>query len=251
MNKTIHYEIVDQVGIFTIDNGKQNVMSTSMYEPFYQNLCAFLEDDEVKIGILRGSQGRSFCAGDDIKSLERAADLDPDYPMMIQCLNRTKPVIGAVKGWCLGQGLLHLLTLTDIRIATADAKFGFPEIQYGMGGASGATRLGYQIPQTLAMYLLLTGDYYSAQQAKDSFIINEIVDDEKLFPRAMEIARRIARHPLTGITMEMELYQVGMDMQRKQRHSLLRSLYKEHRTAFEKAAGGRKPIEFKPLQQAK
>ena len=60
MNKTIHYEIVDQVGIFTIDNGKQNVMSTSMYEPFYQNLCAFLEDDEVKIGILRGSQGRYF-----------------------------------------------------------------------------------------------------------------------------------------------------------------------------------------------
>ena len=171
--------------------------------------------------------------------------------MMIQCINRTKPVIGAVKGWCLGQGLLHLLTLTDIRIATADAKFGFPEIQYGMGGAGGATRLGYQIPQTLAMYLLLTGDYYSAQQAKDSFMINEIVDDEKLFPRAMEIARRIARHPLTGITMEMELYQVGMDMQRIQRHSLLRSLYKEHQTAFEKASGGRKPIEFKPLQQAK
>jgi hypothetical protein len=34
MSKTIHYEIVDQVGVFTIDNGKQNVMSTAMYEPF-------------------------------------------------------------------------------------------------------------------------------------------------------------------------------------------------------------------------
>jgi len=251
MNKTIHYEIVDEVGIFTMDNGKQNVMSTSMYEPFYRKLCAFLDNPEVKVGILRGSEGRSFCAGDDIKSLERPADLDPDYPAMILGINRSKPIIGAVKGWCLGQGLVQLLTLTDIRVATEDAKFGFPEIQFGMGGAGGATRLGYQIPHTLAMYLLLTGDYYSAQQARDAFMVNEIVDDDELFPRAMEIARRIARHPLTGITMEMELYQVGMDMQRKERNSLLRSLYKEHRTAFEKASGGRKPVEFKPLEQAK
>ena len=251
MNKTIHYKIVDQVGVFTIDNGKQNVMSTVMYEPFYRDLCAFLENDEVKVGILRGSEGRSFCAGDDIKSLERSGDMDPNYPLMIQDLNRIKPIIGAVKGWCLGQGLLHLLTLTDIRIATEDAKFGFPEIQFGMGGAGGATRLGQQIPHTLAMYLLMTGDYFSAQQAKDSFMINEIVDDDKLFERAMEIARRIARHPLTGITMEMEMYKLGMDMQREERNSLLRSIYKTERAAFEKATGGRKPVEFKPLEQAK
>jgi enoyl-CoA hydratase/carnithine racemase len=251
MNKTIHYEIVDQVGVFTIDNGKQNVMSTAMYEPFYRDLRAFLDNDEVKVAILRGSEGRSFCAGDDIKSLERTADMDPDYPMMIQDINRTKPIIGAVKGWCLGQGLLHLLTLTDIRIATEDAKFGFPEIQFGMGGAGGATRLGQQIPHTLAMYLLMTGDYYSAQQAREAFMINEVVADDSLFDRAMEIAQRIARHPLTGITMEMELYALGMDMQRRERNSLMRSTYKGHRVAFEKATGGRKPIEFKPLEQAK
>ena len=89
------------------------------------------------------------------------------------------------------------------------------------------------------------------KQAKDSFMINEIVDDDKLFERAMEIARRIARHPLTGITMEMEMYKLGMDMQREERNSLLRSIYKTERAAFEKATGGRKPVEFKPLEQAK
>ncbi len=251
MNKIIHYEVIDQVGIFTIDNGKQNVMSTAMYEPFYHDLCNFLGNDEVKVGILRGSEGRSFCAGDDIKSLERSMDMDPDYSMMIQDLKRNKPIIGAVKGWCLGQGLLHLLTLTDIRIATDDAKFGFPEIHFGMGGAGGATRLGQQIPQTLAMYLLLTGDYFSAKQALDSFMINEIVDDEQLFPRAMEISRRISRHPLTGIKMEMELYELGMDMQREQRNQQMRELYIAHRKAFEKETGGRKPVEFKPLEQAR
>jgi enoyl-CoA hydratase/carnithine racemase len=251
MNQTIQYEIIDQVGVFTIDNGKQNVMATSMYEPFYRDLCAFLDNPEVKVGVLRGSEGRSFCAGDDIKSPERAADLDPDYPAMIMGLNRNKPIIGAVKGWCLGQGLLQLLTLTDIRVATEDAKFGFPEIQFGMGGAGGATRLGYQIPHTLAMYLLLTGDYFSAEQAREAFMINEIVADDELFARAMEIANRIARHPLTGIMMEMELYQVGLDIQRKERNSLMRDLYKKHRTAFEKDTGGRKPVDFKPLEQAK
>ena len=49
-------------------------------------------------------------------------------------LERTKPLIGAVRGWCRGRGLFSLLRLTDIRVATLDARVGLPEIACGMGG---------------------------------------------------------------------------------------------------------------------
>jgi enoyl-CoA hydratase/carnithine racemase len=71
---------------------------------------------------------------------------------------RTKPIVGAARGWCRGRGLEYLLLLTDIRIATPDAKFGLPEIAYGMGGLAGAMQLSRHLPSTAAWEMALTGD---------------------------------------------------------------------------------------------
>jgi enoyl-CoA hydratase/carnithine racemase len=247
---TLEYEKQNGIGVFTITNGEQSIFKTDMYEPFFKYLSDFLSDDSLKVGILKGAPGKSFCAGDDLKSETRAVDLIPDWPMLIASMRRNKPIIGAVHGWCLGQGFVHLLTLTDIRIATHEAKFGFPEINYGMGGAGGATRLGRQIPHTTAMYLLMTGDYFSAKQAQQASIINEIVEIERLEERAFEIAGRISRHPVVGIRTEMESYQIGMEMMRAESMGALRNLYRMQRQLMEQQTNGRKDVKFTPMQQS-
>lgn len=248
---TIKYEKRGSVAVFTKDNGKHNVMSPYDYETFYRDLCDFMADDTLKAGILWGGDKQSFCAGDDIKSDIRASDLVPHWPMMIAQMQRSKPIIGAVHGWCLGQGFVNLMTLTDIRIATADAKFGVPEIHYGMGGAGAATNLGKQIPRTVAMYLLMTGDYFSAEQAKNAFLINEIVEADALFDRAMEIAERIIRHPVASIQMEMETFGLSTELPKEEVLKIVSNAYSAQRREYEAKSGGRKAIEFQPLQQAK
>jgi enoyl-CoA hydratase/carnithine racemase len=246
----VHYEKRDGVAVFLIDNGKLNVMRPEFYETWYRDVCDFLEDDTLKVGVLMGAGGRPFCAGDDIKSPDRTSDLNPNWPAMLMSMRRKKPLIGAVRGWCLGQGFINLMTLTDIRIAAPDAKFGIPEIKYGMGGASGATQLGRQIPRSLAMYLALTGDYFSAEQALDSHLITHIIPDHELEDFAFRIADKIAQHPIGSIHTEMEAFWLGEDLSRADAFGALRELYRKQRQSHEASAGGRAPTEFQPLTQA-
>jgi enoyl-CoA hydratase/carnithine racemase len=245
---TIRYETRDEVGVFTIDNGKLNLVTVEMHKQLCLRLYDFLYDDSIKVGIMIGATDRCFSAGDDLKEETLPIHAKPDWRQMTSLTGRNKPIIGAVRGWCLGAGMLYLMLLTDIRIATADARFGFPEIAYGMGGAGGAIRLGRQIPHTVAMHMLLTGDYMPAQQACDVHLINEVVDNAQLMQRAMEIAGRIARHPLMGIRTEMEAYYRGLDLSKNDALSLTRTLYQYQRELALAQKGDTQEYTFKNME---
>jgi enoyl-CoA hydratase/carnithine racemase len=116
-----------------------------------------------------------------------------------------------VRGHCIGQGLIYLLMLTELRFCTPDASFGFPEIRHGMGGASSLTGLMRQIPYTVAMQMVLTGQPLAAQNAQAVHLVNEVVADDALLDRALEVAARIAEHPLSALKSEM--WPVGRDGQ--------------------------------------
>lgn len=85
-----------------------------------------------------------------------------------------------------------MLVLSDIRVATPEARFGFPEISYRMGGAGGASRLGRQLPHAIAMQMLMTGEYLSAEQALKHSLVNEIITRDELQARANELAQKVA-----------------------------------------------------------
>jgi len=212
----IEYERNGAVGYFTIRNGSVNPMTPAMHKELYHAMIEFLADDEVRVGIMQGAGDRAFSAGDDIKSPYAKFDTpmdelqhylspkhrvqagEPDTFMWsrdVLALDRFKPIVAAVRGYCFGQGMIYLSQLTDIRVASEDAKFGFPEIAYGMGGAGGSTRLSRFIPHTVAMEMVLTGDPLSAQDALRANLVNAVVSSDKVLERAEEYARRIARHP--------------------------------------------------------
>lgn len=230
----LHYEVKDHIATFTLDNPPVNVWNPELTKTLYDRLVEFNADNSVHVGILTATGDRAFSAGDDIKSprpdwsdaeLNRRflngmrADTELGYPgweAEILELPRRKPIIAAVNGPAIGQGMLYLLLLTDIRIAAANASFGLVEIAHGMGGAAGGARLGAQLAHVDAMYLALTGELVDAEKACAMRLVNEVVPRDMLMTRTLEIARRIASHPRLAVKVEMESYYTTQTMTREQ-----------------------------------
>ena len=246
------YEKSDGIAVLTLDNPPVNVLTPEQHEELYHILKDFYSDPEVRVGIWTGAGERAFCAGDDIKSergerttaeivdrhLAPRREGDPaEYPGWepeILALKRTKPLIAAVNGPCMGQGMIYLLLLTDLRIAVPKARFGMPEIAYGMPGAGGVTRLGRQIPQTAALWMALTGEAIDAEEARRCFLVNEIVEPERLMARAREIAGRIAALPPRAVRVEMETFYRALDLDREAAMAFAGHMYQLVRATYDK-----------------
>lgn len=246
----LEYEKKGHIAYFTIRNGSVNPMTPSIHKEMYRTMLEFLADEEVRVGIMTGAGDRAFSAGDDIKTpyakfatqqeemaahlwpKHRVAEEDPQtfaWSRDVLALDRYKPIIAAVRGYCLGQGMIYLLHLTDIRVASEDAKFGFPEIAYGMGGAGGSSRLSRHLPHTVAMEMLLTGDPLPAADALKHNLVNRVVPTERVMEEAEAIAARIARHPPLAVRIEMEAYYRSIDQTKHDALAHTKHLYRMQR----------------------
>jgi enoyl-CoA hydratase/carnithine racemase len=228
----IHLTSDGPVATITIDNGRLSILTPTLHRALFDALQQFLTDPSLHVAVLTGAAGASFCAGDDIKtalprlSPQQALDAHlfphahetsigltrPGWEQDVMRLRRAKPIVGAVDGYCLGQGLIYLLLLTDLRIATPAAEFGFPEIAYGMAGAGGMTRLGRQVPHAVAMEMLLLGERIGAARAAEVGLVNRVVAADALMAQAHQWAKRIAAHPPAAVALELDVYRRAMDM---------------------------------------
>jgi len=211
----MQYTSADGIGVFTFDNGRLNLGNMALWQQFYHHLLEFEQDDDVSVGVITG-QGENFCAGDDLKEIrtEAWAQTATRWDRLLWARRRTKPVVAAANGYALGGGFLALTLMADIRIAGESLQTGAPEIAYGMGGISGATRLGLNIAPVDAAYLALTGEKIGAQQALAMRLVNEVVPDDQTLARAMEVAALIARHPRQAVQTELDCLHRGMELSR-------------------------------------
>ena len=164
-------------------------------------------DEEIRVAILTGA-GDAFCAGADLDKLVTRSlkGLPPEDEFEKRCREDsgvifkgllrnhrlTKPLIAAVEGPCIAGGT-EILQATDIRVAAEGATFGISEVRWGLFPIGGSTvRLRRQIPHTLAMELLLTGDHYSAADAFRMGLIGRVVPNGQALAVAKDIAARIA-----------------------------------------------------------
>jgi enoyl-CoA hydratase len=183
----------------------RNALSSEMLAIMEQAWERADSDPEVRVVILTGAGGY-FCAGADLKAMSAKPPSDSFEsgaydPTIIKSLLKgyrlTKPLIAAVEGPAIAGGT-EILTATDIRIAGESAKFGVSEAKwslYPLGGS--VVRLPRQIPQTVAMDLLLTGRHIKAPEAKELGLIGYVVPDGQALAKAHEIADLIcANGPL-------------------------------------------------------
>ena len=101
------------------------------------------------------------------------------------------PVIAAINGYALGGGL-ELTLGCDIRIASTKAKFGQPEVNLGMiPGYGGTQRLPRLVGLGNALFLLMTAEVISAEEALRIGLVQKVVEHEQLMEETLKIARAI------------------------------------------------------------
>jgi enoyl-CoA hydratase len=183
----------------------RNALSGDMLAIMEQAWDRADSDPEIRVVILTGAGGY-FCAGADLKSMNQkppsesfeSGAYDPTViKSLLKGYRLKKPLIAAVEGPAIAGGT-EILTATDIRIAGESAKFGISEARwslYPLGGS--VVRLPRQIPQTVAMDLLLTGRHIKAAEAKELGLVGHVVPDGQALAKAHEIADMIcANGPL-------------------------------------------------------
>jgi len=166
------------------------------------------QDPELRVAILTGAGG-NFCAGMDLSVISKLTSGKPPenefeerlkkepniiFDGWLKTYRPTKPVIAAVEGFALAGGT-EILQGTDIRVAGESAVFGVTEARRALFPMAGSTvRLPRQIPYTVAVEMLLTGDDVPAAQAKEIGLIGHVVPDGQALTKAREIASRIAKN---------------------------------------------------------
>lgn len=199
----IEFEQCGRVSVIRLNAGRLNIYTRALHQALCRAMLRFLRDDQSHVAVLTSAAGQSWSAGDDLNEVDLPWGDEPDWSEILLMIPRDKPVVGAVRGYCLGQGLVNLLRLTDLRLVSPDAQFGYPEIRFGMGGAGVLTGLDLALPPVVARYFALTGDKMNAEDAARFSLVNAIVPDEDLDAQALALASRIAAYPLPGLKAEM------------------------------------------------
>jgi enoyl-CoA hydratase/carnithine racemase len=195
----ILFDLIDHVATVTLNRPlKLNAVTSEMAKQLNTYAQDCNNDSNVRVVVLTGAGEKAFCAGSDIKELDRYENPwdfrnRPDYCDAIRCLR--KPIICAVNGYCLGGGL-ELAMSCDLRLASETAFFGAPEIKLGWIGGGGMSHfLAHSIGPSNAALMLYTGDVIDAQRALAWGLVTEVVAPDKLLGRTREIASVIVQRP--------------------------------------------------------
>jgi enoyl-CoA hydratase len=166
-------------------------------------------DDAVRVAILTGAGGH-FSAGADLDRLVGAllsgkpagdefeerirTDVSLIYKGFLKEHRPAKPIVAAVEGYCYAGGI-EILQALDVRVAAEGARIAVSEVQRGLFPMSGSTvRLPRQIPWTVAMEMLITGDPISGRRAYEVGLVGHVVPDGTALGAARDIAQRIAHN---------------------------------------------------------
>lgn len=202
------YEKHDGIAVVTMNRPEvRNAINTEMLCRMADAWQDINDDPAVRCAILTGTGDKAFCAGADLDKFipvmqgrrppenEWDERILADIPLLYKGLLRNyrvyKPIIAAVRGFAVAGGT-EMLSCTDIRVASDDARFGLAEVKWGLFPMGGSTvRLPRQIGFCNAMEILLTGEQLSAERALQMGLINKVVASDQVMDEAMRYARII------------------------------------------------------------
>jgi len=184
------------IGILTLNRPEvYNSFSRELLLELSESLSILAKDKEVRVLIITGAGEKSFSSGVDLKVLQNLESIEDarDYALLLEgtseeLFNFPKPVISAINGYALGGGLGYASS-TDYRVASEQAKMGFP-----------AVKLGAILPVTCTLYLaniigatntrdiLLTGRMLSANEALELNLVNKVVAHKDVLKESIKVA---------------------------------------------------------------
>lgn len=206
--KFLKYEVSDGILMLTLNQPeKMNAVNATSCRELVAAFDEADRDDAVRVVIVTGA-GRAFCAGADLSagSQEESfrdrftgkADIssrrDDGGTVALRIYDMKKPVIAAINGAAVGFGVTLTLPM-DVRIAVNTAKMGFVFARRGiMLDACATWFLPRLVGMGAAAEWVYSGRVFSAKEALEKHLVNELVAPADLIPRARSIALEIAKN---------------------------------------------------------
>ena len=204
---------------------RMNAFTLTMQQEIVKVLDDAEEDDDIKAIIFTGD-GKAYCAGADLssggdtfdnrKGREKTNDVvrDSGGLLTLRLFKCKKPLIAAVNGAAVGIGAPMLLPM-DTRICSDQARFGFVFAKRGIvPEAASSWFLPRLIGINKALELCYTGKVISAEEAKEIRLVSEILKQDKLIERALEIAKEFTAESSQisiALTRQMMWRMLGAD----------------------------------------
>lgn len=204
-NILVEPRFAEHVALVRLNRPKElNALNLQLMGELRDALTELDADESVRVIVLTGNE-RAFAAGADIKEMAGRTAIDmlkiDQFSTWDRIKKVKKPIIAAVSGFALGGGC-ELCMLCDMIVASETAQFGQPEIKIGvMPGAGGTQRLTRAVGKAVAMEMVLTGRFITAEEALKVGLINRIVPVEIYLQEAVTLAKEIAH--LSPIAVQM------------------------------------------------
>ncbi|MCE9638820.1 MAG: enoyl-CoA hydratase/isomerase family protein [Betaproteobacteria bacterium] len=195
-------EKIDSTMVITFNRpDARNAMSAALYTRCIALLAKAYADPSVRCVVLTGA-GTCFSGGRDLKERNVNRQSAADYlehtlfseegpaHFYSYLTQYRKPIITAINGPAVAGGCI-VAALGDISIASDRAFFALPEINRGIPPPGGVMVFPKLMSRCKGVYLLLTGEQFSAQEAERIGMITRVVPHRKLMTEALAVARNI------------------------------------------------------------
>jgi len=209
LGRVAHLELV---------NPPLNLVTRELTEQLREALARLATTDDVRAVVVSGSGERAFCAGSHIGEFEGLRGRVAEGKLLLEKLvyrelaRLPMPTIAAIEGDALGGGL-ELALCCDLRIASARARFGMPEVRLAvLPGSGGTQRLPRVVGPARAKELILTGRIIAADEAERIGLVNEVVPAGEARSRADAIAEDIAARGPLAVREAKRLIDAALDV---------------------------------------
>lgn len=199
-SRGVTLEVAAPVARITIENPPLNILTVAVREALFEAACVVERQPGVRVVVMAADGRRAFSVGSDIREFPQSelggvAKIRFEQYLLDRIAALPQVVIARIGGLTLGGGG-ELMLACDLRIASAEAQFGFPEIKLGaLPMAGGVKRLVREIGLARTRELVFTGRTISAARALEIGLINEAVEPDALDARVDALAAEITALP--------------------------------------------------------
>jgi len=216
-NSNVAVSCKNWISTLTIDNPPNNYLDKDVLSGLNKTISETISSRTELRVVLLNAKGKDFSAGIDytrfVKMTKEEAGhfAEVGYSLLKHIENLPVPVIAAVKGETTGAGL-GLALAADIRIASSDAVFSFPEAQFGVPPIFGSSQRLYKtVGVGRARELLFTGRTVDAEEALAIGLVNKVVPLDALDDEANRLAVKIGGNSLSSLRSIKMLVNVGLN----------------------------------------
>ncbi len=229
---TIIYNKKEHIAYISLNRPEANNIINSQLARELGTICHQInQDNDIYVLVITGAGDKAFCGGSELGPLGQG------YNPATALASIDRPVIAAINGDALGQGL-ELALSCDIRVASQKAKLGLTQVAQGLIPMDGGTqRLPRIVGRSKALELILTAETITAGEALEIGLVNKVVAPEELVSEVETLARTIAGNGPVALRYVKEAVNKGLDLTLEQGLRLEADLYFMLHTTADRTEG--------------